>query len=318
MKNSQFLISSVVCSALALGCSKDPGNDTKVTATNNTMASNPSGDSESGSDTSATGGGSATTGGGTGDGTEATSTPNPTEGGTGGTTMACSFLGCPTDTPPIGDCDVWAQDCDEGQKCVAWADDGGSSWNNVHCVDAPGDGQPGDVCLYDGIAVGSDDCAKGSMCWGTDENNMGTCVQQCTGTMDAPMCPNGPCTVANDGTLILCLAICDPLLQDCVGADLCIPNGDNFVCVLDAGGEEGQAFDPCEFANVCDAGLVCLDPATGGMGCDAAAGGCCSPFCEFPDGACPGADQKCVQWFDPAQLPAGDPKLDIGVCAIPA
>ena len=133
------------------------------------------------------------------------------------------------------------------------------------------------------------------------------------------MCPkNAPCTIPSQGTLNLCLSVCDPLLQDCDDPTaLCIPNGDNFVCVLDAGGEEGQANDPCEYANVCDPGLVCLDPAFAGVGCDAAAGGCCTPFCEFPDGACPNPDQQCTQWFDPAMLPENDPQLGIGICAVP-
>ena len=120
------------------------------------------------------------------------------------------------------------------------------------------------------------------------------------------------------GTLNLCLSNCDPLLQNCGGPDdLCIPNGDSFVCVEDDSGEEGQSNDPCEFPNVCDPGLVCLDPATAGAGCDPAAGGCCTPFCEFPDSACPNPDQSCVQWFDPMMLPENDPQLDIGVCAVP-
>jgi hypothetical protein len=45
--------------------------------------------------------------------------------------------------------------------------------------------------------------------------------------------------------------------------------------------------------------------------------GCCTPFCEFPDGACPNPDQQCVQWFDPMMLPEGDPQLDIGFCGVP-
>lgn len=32
---------------------------------------------------------------------------------------------------------------------------------------------------------------------------------------------------------------------------------------------------------------------------------------------CEGADQQCVQFFDPAMLPADDPLLVIGVCGLP-
>ena len=133
-----------------------------------------------------------------------------------------------------------------------------------------------------------------------------------------PVCEGGGyCAVASEGALNLCPLICDPLLQDCFGTALCIPSGDYFICELDVGGEEGQADDPCEFINVCDPGLVCLDPVTVGAGCDAAAGGCCTPFCTFPDGACPNPDQSCVQWFDPMQLPPDDPMLEIGFCGVP-
>ena len=172
---------------------------------------------------------------------DASTTPTTTDPSTSSTTcntsdcsgssaVACSFLGCPDDTPHRGQCDVFAQDCPEGQKCAAWAEDGDTYWNALHCVDVTGDGLPGAPCKYDGVNVGSDDCAKGSMCWHTDENNVGTCVQQCTGTADAPICPNGPCTISGDGALILCLSNCNPLLQDCPNAGLCIPNGDSFVC----------------------------------------------------------------------------------------
>src|SRR5690606_9934066 len=59
-----------------------------------------------------------------------TGEPEPT----GGTT--CSFV---CDTTGIGPgtgpaCDNWAQDCPDGEKCAAWADDGTNSWNNLKCV----------------------------------------------------------------------------------------------------------------------------------------------------------------------------------------
>ncbi len=314
MKNSLLLISSLFCSALAIGCAKDSETDSK-TGTNPT---NPTND-ESGSDTGA----------GVTDAT-ATEPVDPTSGGeptatmpmsdttSGGTTMGCTFLNC-DDMGGTGTCDNFLQDCPEGQKCAAWADDGSNSWNSTTCVDVdPNGGAVGDECTSTGNLTGIDSCAFGSMCWNTNAEGIGSCVALCTGTAEAPICPNNaPCTIANDGTLNLCLSTCDPLLQNCPGEDLCIPNGDNFVCILDAGGEEGQANDPCEFANVCDPGLTCLQPATAGAGCDAAAGGCCTPFCEFPDGACPNPDQSCVQWFDPMMLPENDPQLDIGVCAVP-
>ncbi len=56
------------------------------------------------------------------------------------------------------------------------------------------------------------------MCWDVDrETNEGGCASLCEGTPDAPTCadPNAACTVANEGTLNLCLFTCDPEGDDC-------------------------------------------------------------------------------------------------------
>ncbi len=238
----------------------------------------------------------------------------------------CSFLSCP-DFGPVcavapGDvmvrcCDNFVQDCPRDQKCAAASDDLGS-WNTTTCVDGTGAGQPGDECTTDGGKFsGKDSCAFGAMCWHTNDEGVGTCVALCTGTPDSPVRASGHCMIAGDGTLNLCLPSCDPLLQDCPATDLCAPQGDFFLCTPDDSGEEGQSGDPCKFADTCDAGLTCIEPATVSASCDPAAKGCCTPFCTFPGGACPNPDQSCVQWFDPMTLPENDPQLTIGFCGIP-
>ena len=197
---------------------------------------------------------------------------------------------------------------------------GGGAWNATKCVKVTGTGIAGDKCTTEGGGVsGMDDCAKGHMCWNVNDKNEGICVALCTGTPDAPKCEAGfSCAIANDGVLNLCLPDCDPLLQDCDGTDLCIPNGDKFICVLDASGDMGKALDPCEFANSCDKGLVCLNTAAASKACMQGSMGCCSPYCDFSAmGACPEPDQKCVQWFDP-MMPIPPGLEDVGVCAIPA
>ncbi len=316
MKASQVYVSSVFYAARALGCaSEDSGNDTQSSTTSTSSTTS---DSQSGTATSAPGSSTDETVGESAPTMASVTTTAPATTSDGSSTgEACSFLNC---DDMLGDqCDNFAQDCPEGQKCAAWADDGSNSWNAVKCVEVTGTGTPGDDCTTEGNLTGMDSCIEGVMCWNTNAEGIGTCIALCTGSTEAPMCPkNTPCSIYAGGSLNLCLSFCDPLLQDCPGADLCIPNVTNFVCVVDAGGEEGQANDPCEFANVCDPGLICLDPATGGAGCEQAAGGCCTPFCKFPDGACPNPDQSCVQWFDPMMLPENDPQLDIGVCAVPS
>ena len=332
MKNSLLLISSLFCSALAIGCAKD---DTGNTGKTSTTIPNPSGE-ESGSETGASAtDGSATvasatdasaTDGSNSDPTMATTNPVTTteDPGTGGTTAACSFLNCDDMMNVMNECDNWAQDCPEGQKCTAYIAGGGGAWDATKCVDvAKEPNAVGDECTSEGAASGVDSCEKGAMCWGVDDMGMGTCVELCTGSPDAGVCPpgdSGPvmCTIANDGVLNLCLSSCDPLLQDCLNdAEVCYPINDGFTCAPDASGEEGQANDSCGFINVCDKGLMCADAAFVGGGCEPPATGCCTPFCEFPDGACPNPDQKCVQYFvEPFPM---EPKNseDIGVCGIP-
>jgi len=224
------------------------------------------------------------------------------------------------DTPTIEECDVWAQNCPPGDKCTAWAEGGGGAWNATKCVKVTGDGAPGEPCtVVDSGVSGIDDCAFGAMCWDVDLNHHGTCIALCTGTIDAPKClPGFHCPIFSDGVLNLCFANCDPLLQDCPGDDLCIPDpgGTNFSCVIDASGDLGQTNDSCEFANACDKGLNCSNTATASSACERGSTGCCQPFCKFPNSPCPNPDQQCLQFFDPMQpIPPG--YESVGICAIP-
>ncbi len=305
MRTSHYCVSSVFCGALALGCASEGSGYSTESSTTSSTSGQQSGAMTTGESvpTMAIATSTATT-------TSATSTDS------GSTGEACTFLNC--DDMLRDECDVFAQDCPEGQKCAAWADDGSNAWNAVKCVDVTGTDKPGEPCTSDVRSLsGIDSCIEGAICWNRNEEGVGTCLALCTGSPEAPVCPDGACSTSGSGVLNLCLSYCDPLLQDCPGAGLCLPSGDSFVCILDASGDEGQANDSCEYTNVCDPGLVCLDPATAGAGCEPAAGGCCTPFCKFPDGACPNPDQSCVQWFDPAMLPENDPDLDIGFCGVP-
>jgi hypothetical protein len=145
----------------------------------------------------------------------------------------------------------------------------------------------------------------------------GTCVEMCSGSDGSPVCKDEDafCNVTGEGVLNLCLSACDPLTQDCPGEDLCIPVGDSFVCVLDASGDEGQAFDPCEFANACDKGLLCLHPGAASE-CDPNADGCCLPLCDLaqPDVMCPGVGQSCVSLYEEGMAPAKF--ADVGICSV--
>ncbi|MEZ4453921.1 MAG: hypothetical protein R3B09_30975 [Nannocystaceae bacterium] len=95
-------------------------------------------------------------------------------------------------------CDVLAQDCDDGDKCVLTADESGAySLRSTIC--APVDdlaAAPGAACrIVDGIA---DTCAAGTMCVAEGpRSHLGTCAA----ILLAPM--NLPCSAVPDGTFMI-------------------------------------------------------------------------------------------------------------------
>ncbi|MBK9752744.1 MAG: ribulose phosphate epimerase [Nannocystis sp.] len=317
--NRDLTVTQLLCIAFILaGCGDNGGGNESVT--NPTAAQTTSGTdgaSETGAGTTVSVDPSKPTEGSSGD-------PTTTTGSVGSTgdATATTFIVLP-DMPFGGEgfCDVFKQDCKNADdKCVAWAEGGGGAWNATKCVKETGKKIAGDVCMAEGGgASGIDDCAKGNMCWNVNGKNQGICVALCTGTAMAPKCdPGFACDIANDGVLNLCLPTCDPLLQDCDGADLCIPNLDGFVCVPDASGDGGKQNEPCEFHNRCDKGLACLPTATASSACMQDSQGCCSQFCDVSKmEPCPNPDQKCVAWFDP-MMPIPPGFEDVGVCSIPA
>lgn len=263
-------------------------------------------------------------------GTSGTSGVSSTGSSTSPTEPTTGTTGCNSNDYPLQggvECDVLNNCCPDGEKCMPYANDGGNSWNATKCMPiGPNPGKPGDPCTVEGSAVsGIDSCEAGAMCWNVDyETMMGYCIGFCDGDPVNHTCaePMTHCVVSGPGVLWLCLPCCDPLLQDCPNGDLCLHNGvDCFICILDASGDMGVFGDPCEYANVCDPGLVCLDPEYV-PGCQAA--GCCSPFCELdtdytpipaPAPNCPDPQMACLNWFDPGTAPPGQEK--VGVCGIP-
>ncbi|MCA9695174.1 MAG: ribulose phosphate epimerase [Nannocystaceae bacterium] len=233
----------------------------------------------------------------------------------------CEFV-CETDMPGgTVECDIWAQDCPEGQKCMPWANDGGNSWNSTKCSDVQDNaGDKGDECTVEGSGVSGDDsCGLGLFCYYIDqETGVGTCIEMCQGSPEAAMCdPGEVCAIANDGVLILCRPKCDPTLQDCEYPNTgCLPaaNSNDFTCIIDASGQDAGAYgDPCEFINSCDPGLFC---ANADAVPDCQASGCCTLFCDINEAdMCPEGTQ-CTAWFEEGQAP---PDYEhVGGCVIPA
>jgi hypothetical protein len=217
------------------------------------------------------------------------------------------------------ECDLFLQDCPEGDKCMPWANDGGAVWNATRCspID-PDPGAVGEPCMVEGGPTsGVDDCDRGAMCWDVSLDTLeGTCTAFCVGTPDDPTCedPNAQCATAERTGLALCLPIGDPLLQDCAEGQGCYPVQAYFLCVPDRSGDMGAPGDPCEYLDVCDPGRACLEAAAVPM-CEGATG-CCSPLCDLTDPMPPCLpDQVCLPWYEAGMAPAG--YENVGACALP-
>ena len=289
-----------------VGCGKD---EPKAT-----LGQEETGPSEESAESTSAAGNSETGGG---------SNPDPTT--SGGTTVASAETGIadegsetggfikPKDMPG-GECDVFAQDCPEGSKCMPYSTDG-STWNAAKCTELAAEPKVvGDPCEAQGGGIsGVDNCAEGLICWFLDDMNFGTCINMCTGTVDAPTCPDPEqiCDISNDGVIIVCLDTCNPLTQDCPDGQICFWDfATEFICDFDASGMEGQYQDPCAYINVCDYGLFCADQSQ--VPDCAAETGCCAPYCSLSMPECP-PGTVCEPWYE-GQAPPGQD--DIGACVI--
>jgi hypothetical protein len=240
--------------------------------------------------------------------TAGTSVPEPLDTTTTGVDPGDS--GSSTGVAIPDDCSTIEQECPEGYKCMPWADDGGSAWNDTKCVPIVEDpSAPGEPCTVVGNGLsGEDDCDGTSMCWNVDPTtNIGTCQPFCTGTDEEPTCadPCATCPQVGDGVITLCFTTCDPLAQDCDPGHGCYPVQQSFMCAPDIGDEGMGIGSPCEFINVCPSGTACL-AATLVPDCEGSSG-CCAPYCPV-GGAdpCPGLlpGSSCVPWYeDPGAVP---------------
>ena len=239
-------------------------------------------------------------------------------------TDGCPFV-CPGDVGEWDwECSQWDQDCPAGQKCAAWANDGGGSWNALKCVPIAEDPKAvGEACTAEGSGVsGIDDCELGAMCFDVDpETNEGTCYAFCMGSEALPVCldASSQCNITGEGILTLCLPSCSPLLQDCNEGEGCYPVDEGFTCAPDVSGPDAGLYgDDCEFINVCDTGLFC-DELGGVPNCMGSLG-CCNAFCDVsvadPDAVCPDVaqGQTCVAWYEPGTAPPG--LQDVGRCTV--
>lgn len=220
-----------------------------------------------------------------------------------------AFLMEPDGGTSLVECDVYSQDCPDGQRCGLWLDAG----NDVgsRCMQlVPDPARKGEACHYEGGFDGRDDCDIGLTCWDLDAEGYGVCVAMCTGDSSNPTCedPNDVCV---GKSALFCFPRCFPLDDNCPAGCGCYPLQDDFGCLPDASGDMGGYGDPCEFINVCDPGHVCLAAEAVP---DCAGGGCCTPFCDLGMTACPDA-LECVPWFEEGSAPPWYENL--GACVLP-
>lgn len=300
--NKTLVLSMMLCGSLSLvisGCAKDDGVDTGA-ATASTTVSTGDGD------------GDAETGSGDGDGDPGDGDGDPTTtASTGLTTMGFVPM---SDFGAVSECDPFAQDCPENEKCVPYGSTGGN-WDANKCVPVTGSGAAGDACTYGGTVEATDDCDANTHCWDVmdvDGMNVGVCTPFCTGTADDPICgPDTSCLIANDGSINLCITTCDPLLQDCNAGLACFWANSGFNCIFTT--QDIPLGEVCGFINDCASGLACLTaevlPACNGSAC-------CGSWCSIAEGAaCPQMGTECSAFFEEGMAPPG--YEDVGVCILP-
>ncbi|MFV8753120.1 ribulose phosphate epimerase [Nannocystaceae bacterium ST9] len=225
-----------------------------------------------------------------------------------------SFYAGPDYDEAVPECDPFAQDCPDGEKCVPYSTREGGTWDFNKCVPVLGDGEPGDPCVWAGAVDATDDCGASSICWNATEVEgqlVGTCAPLCGGTALEPICaPGTTCLITNDASITICQPTCDPLAQDCGEGLGCYWLFPDFFCIFTAAVNLSIG-EPCHHLNDCTPGNTCVDlfelP-----GCD---GACCTSWCDLSDPVCSLAQTECVAFFDVGEAPAGLEQL--GVCALP-
>ncbi len=241
--------------------------------------------------------------------TEATSDTHGTE-----VTGEPADPACPV--PESLACDIWEQDCCEGEKCNPW---GSQTWNAARCVPVDASPDPiGAPCtVYGELGGGYDSCEGGSICWQANPDTLtGTCVALCQGSEGA--CARDPyaccsegyvCQIIAEPIIRLCIEHCDPLKQDCLDeGQSCYPNGGLFSCRSYPGTVEVGA--PCSGGD-CIPGSYCGHRALT-PNCPQNSPGCCIQFCSLSEPSCP-ENTECAPWYPE---PPHSEYEEIGSCVI--
>lgn len=226
-----------------------------------------------------------------------------------------SESGAPADLGS-GDCDIAAQDCPDGQKCVPYAENIGECCvDKLHCVPDEGDGVFGDSCTRE---AQTDDCAPKHFClttpaWGTGP---GSCIEGCSST--SPCSDNSFLCLPISDEFSACTKLCHPFeAESCPQLDNevhCYPSEANVFICAPSGADEGKGRDgdSCVGWNGCAEGFACV-PKASKANCADEAEDCCSPMCDTSDPKACGPGEECSPLTDIFRPGA----MDVGVCVLP-
>ncbi len=323
---SQATVLWMLAFALIPACSPGTSGDGSG-AGSATAGSSGGGESEGMSSTSAASAGATTTGLGGSSGSGGSGGPGGEVSSGGASSDGCNFV-CELDAgDAVDECDVFAQDCPMGQKCVFAGTERSPGWYLQRCVPVSGDDGLGEPCSVMGeFYSGQDECGLGFQCFGPEifDGGQGECAAICGGSWEALVCPAGTAIVLNND-VCLCIDDCDPLADECAAGEICVSNWDGvgFVC-RQVDGPQPAAGSPCSGDLLCANGSTCVDseffPHPGCVD-----GLCCAPLCDLSQGTLdnptcaafvgevPGV--VCEPFYAPGEAPEGYASL--GACVVP-
>ncbi len=240
------------------------------------LACGPSVDDDSPASASSTAGGDGSSSGGPSTLTVGASTGTAGADTSVGSTAGTTDAECPpdeTEEPPKFDvgvalpCDIWAQDCEDGGKCVP------VEHATLECVTQ--DPEPladGDACEP---AAGSDPCGPTSWCALDPGGATASCTPMCTGSPSDPICPaDRVCIIDDEGIVAECQIPCDPFDPNACGEGTCQRTDRGFGCLESGGRADGVG---CAQDDSCGGGLLCA-PADEVAGCCDES--CCAAYCS--------------------------------------
>ncbi len=237
-----------------------------------------------------------------------------------------------SDSSASGECVFWLEDncMDPDLKCMPWSEKPDRIPDEARCCELdPNPVSFGDRCTvkdYDGSCL--DDCPANALCVIDEFDGLqGYCQAFCEpGNPDA--CPpNEICKAFFEmieavETVPVCMARCDPLLQDCESFGRpgwsCLPEGassPSFLCMPPVPNPKFEG-EPCLLQNDCAVGLSCVPASAVDQvfysACSSAFF-CCTPYCDLSEpNSCAGTN-VCVDLE--SDIPGFE---NVGVCALPA